>query len=138
MDPFIAVSVGLVVAVLALVVTVRIFSDRLSVLREELRSATASRAALASTHERVSAQWAPVLARYPYDPRRFRFVGAPIDGVQFEEDRIVFVEFTSGELSPAQQQVRDLVRAGRVEWLEVRVDDPASGPGAPDGWSQSP
>ena len=55
---------------------------------------------------------------------RFRFLGAPIDGVQFEDDRIVLVEFKSGQsrLSSRQRRIRDLVREGRVEFREVRVD----------------
>ena len=54
----------------------------------------------------------------------FRFLGAPIDGVQFEDDRIVLVEFKSGQsrLSSRQRRIRDLVREGRVEFREVRVD----------------
>jgi predicted Holliday junction resolvase-like endonuclease len=90
-------------------------------------------------HERVAGQWAPVLSKYPYEPRNFRFVGSPVDGVQFEEDRIVFVRFSSGELTPVQQRVRDLVQSGRVEWLEVRVGEaPAEAPSSSDAWSQRP
>jgi len=141
-DPFIAVSVGLVLAVLALVVTVRIYNDRLDRLREELRSVASSRQSLAASHDRLTAQWAPLLSRYPYDPRRFRFVGSPVDGVQFEEDRVVFVEFTEGvDLGPEQQRVRDLVRAGRVEWLEVPLEAPPTpepAPPATDPWSHTP
>jgi predicted Holliday junction resolvase-like endonuclease len=125
-DPFLVVSLGLVLAVLALVVTVRMFNDKVVSLREELRGVTASRAALASTHERVTAQWAPVLSGYPHDPRGFRFVGSPIDGVQFAEDRVVFVAFTSDGLTPTQERVRDLVRSGKVEWLEVYVGQPGA------------
>ena len=75
-------------------------------------------------------QWLPLAESYPWDPRNFRFLGAPIDGVQFEDDRVVLVEFKSGRsrLSDRQMRIRDLVKSGRVEFREVRVDpgNPAS------------
>ena len=69
-------------------------------------------------------QWLPLTESYPWDPRNFRFLGAPIDGVQFEDDRVVLVEFKSGRsrLSDRQLRIRELVRSGRVEFREVRVD----------------
>ena len=69
-------------------------------------------------------QWLPLTESYPWDPRNFRFLGAPIDGVQFEDDRVVLVEFKSGRsrLSDRQLRIRDLVQNGRVEFREVRVE----------------
>ena len=69
-------------------------------------------------------QWLPLTESYPWDPRNFRFLGAPIDGVQFEDDRVVLVEFKSGRsrLSDKQRRIRELVQNGRVEFREVRVD----------------
>lgn len=69
-------------------------------------------------------QWLPLTESYPWDPRNFRFLGAPIDGVQFEDDRVVLVEFKSGRsrLSDKQRRIRELVQSGRVEFREVRVE----------------
>ena len=69
-------------------------------------------------------QWLPLTESYPWDPRNFRFLGAPIDGVQFEDDRVVLVEFKSGRsrLSDKQLRIRELVQSGKVEFREVRVD----------------
>ena len=69
-------------------------------------------------------QWLPLAESYPWDPRNFRFLGAPIDGVQFEDDRVVLVEFKSGRsrLSDRQMHIRELVQSGRVEVREIRVD----------------
>jgi hypothetical protein len=146
-DPFLAVSVGLVLAVLALVVTVRLYNDRVTRLKDELKALSASRQSLATTYGRITEQWAPFMARYPYNPQNFRFLGSPVDGVQFEEDRVVFIEFkaNTSRLTPGQQRIRDLVQAGKVEWLEVRFEeDPAAAPPAaepappavPDYWSR--
>jgi predicted Holliday junction resolvase-like endonuclease len=59
---------------------------------------------------------------YPYDAQRFRFLGTPIDGVQFEDDRIVFVEFKANrsQLSPGQRRIKRLIAEGQVYWEEFR------------------
>jgi predicted Holliday junction resolvase-like endonuclease len=64
------------------------------------------------------------MENYPYDPQYFRFLGSPIDGIQFEEDRVVFVEFKSNRsrLSKRQQRVRELIEAGEVYWEEFRFE----------------
>ena len=74
-------------------------------------------------------QWLPLTESYPWDPRNFRFLGAPIDGVQFEDDRVVLVEFKSGRsrLSDRQLRIRELVQSGRVEFREVRVEPGRAG-----------
>ena len=45
---------------------------------------------VSTTYGKISEQWFPLMDRYPYDAQGFRFLGSPIDGIQFEEDRIVF------------------------------------------------
>ena len=71
----------------------------------------------------ISEQFLPLVEQYPYDPKQFRFLGSPIDGVQFEEDKVVLVEFKSagGKLSARQRKVRDLVREGKIEFREIRI-----------------
>ena len=71
----------------------------------------------------ISEQFLPLVEQYPYDPKQFRFLGSPIDGVQFEEDKVVLVEFKAAgsRLSARQRKVRDLVREGKIEFREIRV-----------------
>jgi len=141
-DPFLVVSLGLIVSVLALVVTIRLYASKVERMRDEIRDLSSSKQSLATTYGRITEQWAPFMARYPYNPQNFRFLGSPVDGVQFEDDRVVFVEFKSNtsRLTPGQQRIRDLVQAGKVEWLEVRFEDEAPRPsaGIPDYWSRGP
>lgn len=94
-------------------------------LRTALDAERSRRGSLASTYGRISEQWFPLTDAFPYDSRGFRFLGTPIDGVQFEEDRIIFCEFKANrsELSEGQRRIRDLVRQGRVEWQEFRFTD---------------
>ena len=66
----------------------------------------------------------PFVPNYPWDPGRFRFIGSPIDGIQFEEDRLIIVEFKIGSssLTATQRQIRDQIRAGRVEFQQIRLE----------------
>lgn len=121
LDPLFPVSLALVMAVLALVFTVRVYHDKVGALREELDAARER----SSVRDAARATWrsqAPYAPQYPLDPRRLRHLGRPVSGVHFEADRVVFVEFLAdGEpLTEEAERVRDNVRAGRVEWLEVR------------------
>jgi predicted Holliday junction resolvase-like endonuclease len=71
----------------------------------------------------MTEQFMPFMKDYPYDAQNFRFLGTPIDGVQFNDDGIVFVEFKSGDsrLSAKQKAIKDLVLNKKVEFREVRM-----------------
>ncbi|HEV2473354.1 MAG TPA: Holliday junction resolvase-like protein [Chthonomonadales bacterium] len=93
---------------------------RLRAARAELQSERMRQKSISASYGRISEQWFPLMERYPYDSSNFRFLGTPIDGVQFEADRILFVEFKSrtSELSPLQKRLKRLVQEGRVQWEE--------------------
>jgi MFS superfamily sulfate permease-like transporter len=57
---------------------------------------------------------------YPYNPNNFRFVGDPIDGIQFEENAILFVRFKKDNTTDTKEQdhIKALVENGNVEWFE--------------------
>ena len=71
----------------------------------------------------ITEQFMPFISDYPYDSKQFRFLGSPIDCVQFEEDKIVMIEFKSAgsQLSTRQRRIRNLVREGKVDFQEIRV-----------------
>lgn len=89
----------------------------------ELKGLRFSKQSLSSKYGRMTEQFMPFIKDYPYDPQNFRFIGSPIDGVQFEPDRVVFVEFKSadGRLSPKQSGIKDLVLNKKVEFREFRI-----------------
>lgn len=122
-DPTLYLSLMVIVLVLALVIVVRSYHDKVTTLRERVRDIESSKQSLSTTYGRITEQWAPFMSGYPYDPRNFRFIGGPIDGVQFEADKIVIVEFKANEsrLTPRESRIRSLVEQGRVEWLEFRL-----------------
>lgn len=111
--------------VLCLSLTVR----RVGRLRAELDDEAFRRQSLSTTYGRITEQWFPLLNAYPYDPQDFRFLGSPVDGVQFQEDRIVFVEFktNTSRLSEKQRRIKRLVEEGHVYWEEFRFTDDGRG-----------
>jgi len=88
----------------------------------------------AVTVGKVYEQLVPYLPAFQFNPKDARFLGSPVDFVVFDglDDgqvrRVVFVEVkTAGsDLSTRERRVRDAIRAGRVEWDELRVDPGAA------------
>ena len=90
----------------------------------DLRGARSSSQSLSTKYGKMTEQFMPFVPNYPWDPERFRFIGSPIDGIQFEEDRVIIVEFKIGSsrLTATQRQIRDQIRDGRVEFQQIRLE----------------
>ena len=60
-----------------------------------------------------------------YNHKNFHFLANPCDGLQIEEDAIIFVEFKTGgaKLSKSQKHIKDLVGQGKVRFETFRVDN---------------
>jgi predicted Holliday junction resolvase-like endonuclease len=82
----------------------------------------------AVTLGQITEHFIPYLAGFPYNPKDARFVGTPIDFIVFDGlsegvvENIVFVEVKTGRstLSTRERRVRDALKEGRVQWLEMR------------------
>ena len=92
--------------------------------KEELSDLKYAKQSQSVKYGQLTEQWLPFAKKYPYNSQNFRFIGKPIDGLAFEDDKIVFVEFKTNKssLSKVQRKARDLVREKKVEWLELRVE----------------
>tara|TARA_Y100000310_G_scaffold6448_1_gene7255 strand:- start:348 stop:710 length:363 start_codon:yes stop_codon:yes gene_type:complete len=73
-------------------------------------------------HGQSFEQLFPFMSNYPYNHNNFRFIGSPIDGISFEDDSIVFIEFKTGnsKLTKKQQSIRDLINSKKIKWKEIR------------------
>jgi predicted Holliday junction resolvase-like endonuclease len=82
----------------------------------------------AVTLGRITEHFIPYLPDFSYNPKDARFIGSPIDFVVFDGltdgdvRKVVFVEIKTGasNLSTRERRIRDAVRAGNVEWRELR------------------
>jgi predicted Holliday junction resolvase-like endonuclease len=92
-------------------------------LRLDLQEALFKSKSLSSKYGRMTEQFIPFLESYPYSEQDFRFIGSPIDGIQFEPDRVVLVEFKAAgsKLTKRQKEIKRLVDKGRVEFQEFRI-----------------
>ena len=113
------------IVALACVVIILLFICIASVLRakrfrQQLEDERMRQKSLSSTYGKISEQWFPLMDKFPYDAHGFRFLANPIDGVQFEEDKIIFCEFKANrsDLTTDQRRIRDLIKSGRVYWEE--------------------
>jgi len=97
------------------------------------------RAASAHTQRgQLLEKWCPFLEHPDIDPKwdakDWQFIGQPIDYLVFnwhdnkernlEEGVIVMLDVKSGKagLTTKQRRIRDLVKAGKIEWKEIRLD----------------
>ena len=94
-----------------------------SPLKKEKKRIEERKRSLSSLYGKITEQFAPFMERYPYNPKNFRFIGSPIDGIQFEDDKIIFVEFKSSnsKLTEGQKKMKEIVENKKVEWFEFDV-----------------
>lgn len=75
----------------------------------------------------IGEHFAPLLEGFPYNSKNARFLGSPIDFVVFEleQDKIVFIEFKTGNSreTAKQRHIRDIVKRGNVEYRVMRVNE---------------
>ena len=72
---------------------------------------------------KIGENLAPFTEHWPWDANNFRFLGSPIDGIQFTDDEIIIVEIKTGNsrLSQNQKRVKDLVERGKVRFVSFRI-----------------
>jgi len=117
-------EVLLLVFVAFLICAVAFLIKKFFSLKEEISELKYSKASQSVKYGQLTEQWIPFSDKFPYNPQNFRFIGKPIDGISFENDKIVFVEFKTNKshLSDTQKNVKDLVEKKKIEWLELRAD----------------
>ncbi len=98
-------------------------------LKERLAKARSRKRSQSTRYGQLTEQFAPWMDAWPHDPQRFRFLGDPIDGVQFTEEAVYLVEIKAARsrTTKDQRRIRELVEAGRVGWIEFRIDGDRDG-----------
>ena len=77
---------------------------------------------------KITEHFIPFLPDFIYNPKDARFLGSPIDYLIFDglsEDelrKIILVEIKTnlGSLTRRERQIRDVVQAGKVEWIQLK------------------
>ena len=117
------VMVLAVLSVLLLVVLLVLWRKN-SELSEALSAVSFSKSSQSVKYGKMAEHFIPFSQKFPYSPNQFRFIGNPVDGVVFGDQKIVFVEFktASSQLNGNQKKVKKLVEDKKVEWLEFRMN----------------
>ena len=125
--------------------TVKELSHQVAQLQIQLESTAQEakkqkgRAASAHTSKgQILEKWAPFVDHPEIDPKwkaeNWNFMGNPIDYIvwdyrdnkdlNLEEGMVYIMDVKSGksQLTTKQRRIRDLVKAGRVEWREIRLE----------------
>ena len=107
----------LLIIALLQILYIRILTKRMHRLNFQKRSQS-------SKYGKMTEQFLPFIEMFPWDPANFRFLGSPIDGVQFEDDKVLFLEFksSSSTLSSKQKNIKKLVDEKQVFFEEIRID----------------
>jgi predicted Holliday junction resolvase-like endonuclease len=73
----------------------------------------------------IGEQLAPFLNDWPYDLKKFRFIGYPIDGMQITDDGLIIIEIKTGNscLSKQQRKIRNLIKEGKVYFETFRINE---------------
>ena len=103
------------------------------VLHQKGRAASAH-----TTRGQLLEKWTPFVSAEGIDEHwrveDWQFIGQPIDYVVFDwrqdkvenltDGKVVLLDVKSGksQLTSKQRRIRDLIKAGRVEWREIRLD----------------
>jgi predicted Holliday junction resolvase-like endonuclease len=92
-------------------------------LRLELKQISFAKQSLSSRYGKLTEQFIPFLKVFPYDEHNFRFLGNPIDGVQFEDDKIIFMEFKTADsqMTSKQKRIKELVEKKKVSFEEIKL-----------------
>ena len=114
--------VFLVGAILILVIGALVFL--ILQLQKKLDEIQFSKSSQSVKFGQMSEQWLPFSKNFPYSSKTFKFLGQPIDGIAFEDGKIVFCEFKTGssQLSDRQKQIKKLVEGKKIEWFEMRMN----------------
>ncbi|MFP4112129.1 MAG: Holliday junction resolvase-like protein [Candidatus Woesearchaeota archaeon] len=91
-------------------------------LRQKLKDIGSSKKSTEVRHGKAWEEFVPFLKDFPYTKERFKFIGDPIDGISFEDEKIAIIEIKTGssKLSEKQKRIKQLVESGKVEFKELR------------------
>ncbi len=117
-------EVYFIILILILIIALAIVAKSFFSLKSKYDDLLFSKQSQSVKYGQLTEQWLPFSKNFPFDSQNFRFIGKPIDGLSFESDKVVFVEFKTNksQLSDSQRRVKELVKDKKVEWFELRVE----------------
>lgn len=111
----------LLIIFMLIVVIVVLFVHALR-LERTIKELVSRKQSQSTRYGQIFEQLIPFSRDFPFDPKKFRFIGNPIDGVVFDDDAITFCEIklNNSNLSGKQKSIKSLVEDKKVYWKEIR------------------
>lgn len=91
-------------------------------LSKKMLSVASRKQSLSTTYGKIFEQIVPFSKKFSFEPKNFRFIGDPVDGIAFNDNEVVFCEikFNKSALSKKQRRIKELVQQKKVKWQELR------------------
>ena len=118
LDLNIILSITIFLILIILLLSQSYYKNKISTLQKNLTKTTSDKISLSTKYGQISEEFFPLEQSYPYNSKDFKFLGNPIDGIQFNEDKIILVEFktNNSKLSTKQRHIRNLINNKQVEF----------------------
>ena len=127
LDLNIILSIIVLLILLILFLSQSYYKNKISKLQANLKKTTSDKMSLSTKYGQISEEFFPLEQSYPYNSKNFKFLGNPIDGIQFNEDKIILIEFktNSSKLSTKQRHIRNLINDKQVEFelIEAKINE---------------
>jgi predicted Holliday junction resolvase-like endonuclease len=100
-----------------------VYKVAISPLHKKVEKFTSEKEYLSKAYQKITEQFASSTEKYPYSKENFRFIGSPVDGIQFEDNQILFVEFKTekSKQNATQNKIKKLVKDRKVKWFEFKT-----------------
>ena len=127
LDLNIILSIIILLILIILLLSQSYYKNKISTLQKNLTKTTSDKISLSTKYGQISEEFFPLEQSYPYNSKDFKFLGNPIDGIQFNEDKIILVEFKTNKskLSTKQRHIRNLINNKQFEFelIEAKINE---------------
>ena len=127
LDLNIILSIIILLILFILFLSQSYYKNKISKLQANLKKTTSDKMSLSTKYGQISEEFFPLEQSYPYNSKNFKFLGNPIDGIQFNEDKIILIGFktNSSKLSTKQRHIRNLINDKQVEFelIEAKINE---------------
>ena len=115
----------LIILIILIYLIIKYYKNKTHNLEISLSKIKSEKISQSTKYGQISEEFFPLEQSYPYNSQNFKFLGDPIDGIQFNENEIILIEFKTNksQLSQKQRSIRDLIKNKKVsfELIEAKL-----------------
>ena len=90
-DLNIILSIIILLILLIFFISQSYYKNKIYKLQENLTKTTSDKISLSTKYGQISEEFFPLEQSYPYNSKDFKFLGNPIDGIQFNDNLLLLV-----------------------------------------------